>query len=210
MTIPRLAPAARRAQITEAARRTILDLGLASTSLRAIAQEAQVSIGTVTYHFRSVDEILQAVVTREAEVFYREVVQEVLDSGDPRRGLITLMEPLFRGDEANREHWRVWVDYWAAVGRRPEIAQAYAHQIRLWEDTCTAVIADGIRVGVFREVEPRETAVKLAAYSDGLGIQLAQEVASLDYARARLWMLEFAQDLLDVDLRGEGVSEQSD
>lgn len=178
----------------------MLRSGLTGASLRDIAREAEVSIGTVTYHFRSVNEILRAVVTTESQGFYSEAVEKALSAEDPRDGLRILMMPLFEDTASMREHWKIWADYWGVVGRHPEIAEAYAQQIRVWENCCTEVIEAGVAARVFAEVPARETAVKFAAYSDGIGIQLAQHVPSLDSQRALDWMLEFAGHLLGCDL----------
>lgn len=181
----------------------MLRSGLSSASLRDIAVEAKVSIGTVSYHFRSVNEILQAVVTNESQGFYAQAVERARAAPDPRDGIRILMEPLFGDHASTVEHWKIWADYWGFVGRRPEIAEPYAQQIRVWEHCCTEVIEAGSAAGVFAEVPARETAVKLAAYSDGIGIQMAQAVPSLDSAQALRWMLEFAGHLLRCDLRAD-------
>ncbi|NLS10491.1 TetR family transcriptional regulator [Nesterenkonia sp. MY13] len=196
MATPRLSPSDRRRLIVAAARTVMLKSGLTGASLRDIAQAADVSVGTVTYHFRSVNEILQEVVTQESQGFYASVVAEARAAEDPRKGLRALMEPMFADTDTVREHWKIWADYWGLVGRRPEIASAYADQIRLWEDACTEVISQGVEAGVFNDVPPRETALKLAAYSDGIGVQRAQSVPSLDSERSITWMLEFASHLL--------------
>lgn len=200
MATARMAPDDRRRQIVSAARAVMLRSGLTGASLRDIAREAEVSIGTVTYHFRSVNEILRAVVTTESRGFYSDAVEKARAAEDPRDGLRILMVPLFEDTALMREHWKIWADYWGAVGRHPEIAEAYAQQIRVWENCCTEVIEAGVAAGVFAEVPARETAVKFAAYSDGIGIQLAQHVPSLDSQRALDWMLEFAGHLLGCDL----------
>lgn len=69
--------------------------GLAATSLRDIAAAAQVSVGTVTYHFVGVDEILSAVVITESESFYAKVVQAADSEPDPRRAMLILIDSLF-------------------------------------------------------------------------------------------------------------------
>ncbi|GAB3051544.1 TetR/AcrR family transcriptional regulator [Sediminivirga luteola] len=196
----RLAPEARRRQIVAAARAVMLRRGLAATSLRDIAREAEVSVGTVTYHFGGVDEILREVVTSESHGFYSRVVAEARAASDPRAGLRALMAPMFADSEPVREHWQIWADYWGAVGRRPEIAQTYAQQIRVWEDCCTELIEQGTAEGVFADVPARETAVKLAAYSDGVGMQRAQQVPGLSSEKALAWMLEFAGALLRCEI----------
>ena len=196
MTQRRLAPAERRRQIVEAARSAIVQQGLAATSLRDIAAASGVSLGTVTYHFASIDEILSAVVVAESERFYGEVVREADAEPDPRRALTMLIDPLFSDAADVEAHWRIWSDYWAAVARRPEIADAYATRIRHWEACCARVIRRGVDARVFAEVDPDDAALKLAAYSDGLGTQRAQGASGLTAETARAWMTEFTSLLL--------------
>lgn len=193
----RMNPSARRAQIVAAARSVIERRGFGATSLRDIAAEADVSMGTVTYHFTSVDEILGAVVIAESERFYAEVVAAADAEPDPREALRLLIDPLF--DEADPDieaHWRIWTDYWAAVSRHPEMTDAYATRIRHWEQCVARIIRRGIVDGVFRDVDPESAALKLAAYSDGLATQRAQGVEHLTQPVAREWLREFADALL--------------
>lgn len=192
----RLPPEQRRQQIVAAAREAIVARGLAATSLREIAAAAGVSMGTVTYHFASTEEILSAVVITESERFYGDVVTAADAEPDARQALRLLIEPMFADSEEVQAHWRIWSDYWAAVARRPEMADAYARRIRTWEVCCARTIARGVADGSFREVDPGHTALKLAAYSDGLGTQLAQGAEGLTPATANRWMLEFVDLLL--------------
>ncbi len=196
MTQRRLSPAARRQQIIDAARGVIVQRGLATTSLRDIATAAGVSLGTVTYHFDGVDEILSAVVVAESARFYEDVVRSADAEPDPWQALDLIVAPLFGDSDDVTAHWRIWSDYWATVARRPEMATTYAGLIRHWEACCTRIVARGVESGVFREVSPGTTALKLAAYSDGLGTQRAQRVEGLTPEVARAWMDEFARALL--------------
>ncbi|MBY0689077.1 TetR family transcriptional regulator [Microbacterium marinilacus] len=191
-----MSPSARREQVVASARAVIAERGLSRTSLRDIAARAGVSLGTVTYHFTGIDEILSAVVVRESERFYGGIVRAVDAEEDPRRALSLLIDPLFGDSTELEDHWRIWSDYWAAVARRPEIADAYADRIRHWEDCCARTIRRGIDAGAFRPVDPEEAALKLAAYADGLGAQRAQGVAGLTAADARSWLAELVDLLL--------------
>lgn len=193
----RLPPVARRRQIVDAARTIIVERGLAATSLRDIARAAEVSIGTVTYHFRGVDEVLSEVVIGESERFYADVVRRADAEPDAWAALRILIEPLFAESDDVRAHWRIWSDYWAVVARRPEVAAAYVDRIHYWEACCTRIIARGITAGQFGRVDPAQTALKLAAYSDGLGTQRAQRAASLTGDIAAAWMDEFVRVLLE-------------
>lgn len=204
-------PAVRRAMIVEAARAVIVRNGVGATGLRDIAAEAGVSVGTVTYHFGSVAEILNEVVVLETERFYGAIVIAVDAEPDPVEALRLLVAPLFGDTEQVRQHWRIWSDYWTAVVRRPEVAAEYAERIRVWEACLVRVIRRGADAGVFRggaePVDPDTVALKLAAYSDGVATQIAQGVPGLTNTVALSWMWTFLGHELGVpavDIAGTG------
>ena len=200
-------PEVRRAMIVEAARAVIVRNGVGATGLRDIAAEAGVSVGTVTYHFGSVAEILNEVVVLETERFYGAIVAAVDAEPDPVAGLRMLVEPLFGDTEQVRQHWRIWSDYWTAVVRRPEVAAEYAERIRVWEACLVRVVRRGTESGVFVPAEaPEVVALKLAAYSDGVATQIAQGVPDLTNAVALRWMWTFLSHELGVSAAGIGGS----
>ncbi|WP_254790708.1 TetR/AcrR family transcriptional regulator [Curtobacterium sp. MCBA15_016] len=192
-------PEVRRAMIVEAARAVIVRNGVGATGLRDIAAEADVSVGTVTYHFGSVAEILNEVVVLETERFYGAIVAAVDAEPDPVAGIRMLVEPLFGDTEQVRQHWRIWSDYWTAVVRRPEVAAEYAERIRVWEACLVRVVRRGVEAGEFTPAEsPEVVALKLAAYSDGVATQIAQGVPDLTNTVALSWMWTFLAHELGV------------
>ena len=195
--------------IVEAARAVIVRNGVGATGLRDIAAEAGVSVGTVTYHFGSVAEILNEVVVLETERFYGAIVAAVDAEPDVLVGLRMLVAPLFGDTEQVRQHWRIWSDYWTAVVRRPEVAAEYAERIRVWEACLVRVIRRGVEAGVFVDVDAGTVALQLAAYSDGVATQIAQGVPGLTNTVALSWMWRFLSHELGVpavDIAGTGRS----
>ncbi|AIV40133.1 MULTISPECIES: TetR/AcrR family transcriptional regulator [unclassified Curtobacterium] len=193
-------PEVRRAMIVDAARAVIVQRGVGATGLRDIAAAADVSVGTVTYHFGSVAEILNEVVVLETERFYGAIVAAVDAEPDPVVGLRMLVGPLFGDTEQVRQHWRIWSDYWTAVARRPEVAAEYAERIRVWEACLVRVVERGLADGVFHtEDGPEVVALRLAAYSDGVATQIAQGVPTLTNAVALAWMWRFLSQELGID-----------
>ncbi|NQX23903.1 TetR/AcrR family transcriptional regulator [Curtobacterium sp. VKM Ac-2852] len=202
-------PEVRRAMIVEAARAVIVRNGVGATGLRDIAAEAGVSVGTVTYHFGSVAEILNEVVVLETERFYGAIVAAVDAQPDVLVGLRMLVAPLFGDTEQVRQHWRIWSDYWTAVVRRPEVAAEYAERIRVWEACLVRIIRRGVEAGVFVDVDADTVALQLAAYSDGVATQIAQGVPGLTNTVALSWMWRFLSHELGVpavDIAGTGRS----
>ncbi|WP_258366437.1 TetR/AcrR family transcriptional regulator [Curtobacterium sp. MCPF17_011] len=209
-TKPRQRPEVRRAMIVAAARTVIVRKGLGATGLRDIAAEADVSVGTVTYHFGSVAEILNEVVVLETERFYGAIVAAADAEADVVTALRMLVAPLFDDSEEVRQHWRIWSDYWTAVARRPEVAEEYAQRIRVWESCLVRIIRRGLADGTFRSgttgpgaepIDASVVALKLAAYSDGVATQLAQNAPGLTNAVALQWMWQFLMAELGVAVR---------
>ena len=214
MSGARQKPAVRRALIVEAARGVILREGLGGTRLRDIAGEAGVSVGTVTYHFESVAEILNEVVVLETARFSSSIIEAVDSEPDPVVGVRMLVEPLFAATDASDEHWRLWSDYWTAVARKPAVAAEYVERIRVWEACLTRTLRRGAESGAFPALaagvgagpdgaedgpgagldgadRASEVALKLAAYSDGVATHLAQKAPGLTSALALTWMWTF-------------------
>ena len=204
MSGARQKPVVRRALIVEAARGVILREGLGGTRLRDIAAEAGVSVGTVTYHFESVAEILNEVVVLETARFYSSIIEAVDAEPDPVEGVRMLVEPLFAATDASDEHWRLWSDYWTAVARKPAVAAEYVERIRVWEACLTRTLRRGAASEAFpllgahiagsdSDDPSSEVALKLAAYSDGVATQLAQKAPGLTPERGLSWMWTFLE-----------------
>jgi AcrR family transcriptional regulator len=201
--------------IVEAARTVIVRKGLGATGIRDIATEADVSVGTVTYHFASVAEILNEVVVLETERFYGAIVAAADAETDVVTALRMLVGPLFDDSEEVRQHWRIWSDYWTAVARRPEVAEEYAQRIRVWESCLVRIVRRGVADGTFghgasghgteqggaQTIDASVVALKLAAYSDGVATQLAQNAPGLTNAVALRWMWQFLVAELGVGVR---------
>ena len=158
--------------IINAAISLIAEQGLSTTSARDIANAAGVSLGTVTYHFSSVDEILVQVLTTQIDRFERRRdarlarCDDVLDRAC--ESLCSYLDPEIYPPDM----WRTWVDCWA---RASHSAQLRSWQLARYAETYDEVeemIAEGIVQGRFLEVPARECAREFLALVDGLGEQM--------------------------------------
>ena len=99
----------RRQLIVEAARSVIAERGLFATSIRDIAAAGNVSIGTVTYHFTGIADILAEVLIGEMDSFYAPVIAAATAAPDGRAALrrsSTASSRRRRGPEsAGRSGW---------------------------------------------------------------------------------------------------------
>lgn len=161
----------RRRLIVEAAASIIAEQGLARTRARDIAAAAGVSLGTVTYHFSSVPEILIAALQRETDRFEATRHQRMAEAADPVERISRFMTAYVDPDAHPPAMWRIWFDCWSLASRDPEIRRwqlTRYHGVfdELVEMIDAATATDGAAI-----VDSHDVAREFIALADGLGEQ---------------------------------------
>jgi AcrR family transcriptional regulator len=167
----RLQPDQRRRLIVDAARRVILAKGLAGVGMRDVAAAADVSLGTVTHHFASLDEILEGVLRAETMRFGRRQIAALARRRSALEGLQAMADDLFSDTRDMREYWTLWLDYWARAAHDRGLADWSAERYRIQAGIVADLLAEGVAAGELREVDPTQFATELSAIMDGLGVQ---------------------------------------
>lgn len=112
----------RRAHILEATAELIARGGLASISVRVVADRAGCSRGLVEHYFRSKAELLLAANRWVNETYLERVARAVGDL----RGLAALearLRNLLPYSESVMDEWRVRLVFWRQAGSDPEVAR---------------------------------------------------------------------------------------
>lgn len=114
----------RRSRIIDAAIRVVGERGIAGLSHRSVAAEADVPLGSTTYHFASLDELLIAALRRTNENFAA-VLRESRDLVDPDADLAAelarLLGEFFAGGRGRAE---LEYELYLAALRRPRSARS--------------------------------------------------------------------------------------
>lgn len=184
-TTRRQPPEVRRRMLLDAARTVIAERGLHATTIRDIAAAGQVAVGTVTYHFTGIDQVLAGVLESEMDSFSAPVWRRAGEAGDGAAGIAVLIDGLLASDQRTREHWRLWLDFWALAAHFPDYS---AWQSRVYRDlhALTAeLLARGSADGTLRVSAPADEAIELIAMLDGLVVQSYLPGAALSPKRAR-------------------------
>lgn len=127
--MPRLDIETRRKQLVEAAVRIALRDGLDNTTIRRIATEAGVSLGTVHYCFDGKDALLEAVVEY---LFEREAAADPVtfpDDMDPVEAIREGFRSYWSLSGANREYQRLVYELVTYLVRQPEPGPQLARRI---------------------------------------------------------------------------------
>lgn len=140
----------RRALIVEAARSVIADRGLFATTMRDIAAASEVSLGTVTYHFQGIAEILAEVLDGEMDAFYAPLLAAACAQGDGRAALRALIDGFLASSPRARQHWVLWLDFWALSAHDGEYARRQAVSYQRWQRDVAAIFRRGAADGTLR------------------------------------------------------------
>ena len=127
MVPPRRSPAAaparpgRRDRLIDAALTVIAERGVAGTTHREIARTADVPLGSMTYHFASLDEVLAEAFTRHADSVAR-VFDERLSAARDREAAVEAVITLVSDDLLGSRHDLVLtVELYVAAARDPAL-----------------------------------------------------------------------------------------
>lgn len=189
----------RRRLVIESARDLIADKGLFNVQIRDISRACGVSPGTITYHFRSLEEVLWEVVKAETVDFYIPLREAAASSDeDKTTQLLTFLKGLFRSDPDTRRHWMIWLDFWSAAAREDSYGEWMNTHYEAWWDALATIIEAGVEDGEFSCSDPRNFAVSIAALVDGLAIQCYSRQARISVGEAQEHLLAHVREGLRI------------
>ncbi|MFC8761926.1 TetR/AcrR family transcriptional regulator [Streptomyces sp. NPDC057193] len=172
---PRRHDPERRERIVDAALRVVGRSGIAGLSHRTVAAEADVPLGSTTYHFASLDELLVAALRKTDEGLgrmLRESPALAARDADLGAALARLLGEWMGGERA-----RVELEYelYLAALRRPALRPVAAE----WTESVVAALS--------HRTDPA-TARALVALMDGLCLQVLLTGGSYDEEHARVML----------------------
>ena len=128
-------------QILDAAMQVIVRDGLDSTSMRAVAEEAEVSLGLLSYHFDGKENLVVAAFQRAAESLLAHLRMRIEEAGhEPRERVRTVLRSWFDPEFSDLEHLEIWTAIWAVGRTNDEVAAAE----RDFYDQCADLLRDAI------------------------------------------------------------------
>lgn len=128
-------------QILDAAMEVIVRDGLDSTSMRAVAEEADVSLGLLSYHFDGKENLVVAAFQRATEQLIAHTTEQIAAAGaDPRERVRAALRSWFDPEFSDLEYLELWITIWAVGRTNVEVAAAE----RDLYDRCADLLRDAI------------------------------------------------------------------
>lgn len=130
-------------QILDAAMQVIVRDGLDSTSMRAVAEEAEVSLGLLSYHFDGKEKLVVAAFRRAADRLTAHSAALIAEAGDdPRRQVRAALRAWFDPEFSDLEHLEIWITIWAVGRTNDDVAAAERDLYEQWADVLRDAISD--------------------------------------------------------------------
>lgn len=157
----------------------IADRGFEALSVRAVAQQAGVSVGAVQHHFPSKSgmllEAMREVTKRESVRFDAAIADA--DSSARRRALLDILLPQGRDDVTAR----IWLQLAARAAVDPELGAVYSG---MW-GTLRMRLAESMESHLSRPEDAPGRATELLALCDGLTLAVLAEDGAVTPESAR-------------------------
>ncbi|MFG2660669.1 TetR/AcrR family transcriptional regulator [Streptomyces sp. NPDC048425] len=172
----RKTPAARRAEIVDAAAAVALAEGLECVTLRRIGEELGVRPGLISHYFPSADDLV-------AEAFGS------ASSAERAQGTPTLHLGWFFARATGTSYdniSRLWINARHLSRYRPVLRDRVAEQEAAWRERLTGLIRQGVDRGEFRTDNPYVTAIQILVVLDGLGAHANTDTGNRPAAVSRM------------------------
>lgn len=191
---------ARRSQLTDAARRAVVERGLIGLRLGDVAERAGMSPGSVLYYFPSLTELLQEVQREAIARFCAAREESVRDEPDARRRLLTMIKSGLP-ESATDELAFLLYELGAFARKDPTYAARYIELYQRQVAIYLGILEAGAATGTFRLAGDALTIARnLVILEDGYGLHMTMAVPTYEPADAERMILAYASVATGCDL----------
>jgi AcrR family transcriptional regulator len=171
----------RKDQIVRATVECITKHGYHNFSMQDVARTAGVSKGIIHYYFLNKDDLMMSVLDKVAGDIEKVLNADMEGISDPVRKLEVFIEVSFDVVRNTKEYYQVNMDFWTQINQKEEVRKAIAKHYAKFRETAAKVIAEGVKSGAFRKVDPIEYSSYLIAVIDGISLQSLFDESVFDY-----------------------------
>jgi AcrR family transcriptional regulator len=184
-------PAERRAAIITAALQVMITKGLASTTVRDVAERMGTSSGLIHHYFGSMDDLLAAAFERAAG----EDLQGVREAMLAGTGAVSRLQIFFGNYTRADQDWafQLWLDAWAEAARRPAVRATSQRLNVAWQQLLVETVRAGIAEGALSCPDPEAAAWRILSLLDGLALQAVAHRVAIDRQDVVQWSVAHAE-----------------
>lgn len=190
-----------REALLHAARAVAVERGFDALRFADVSEATGVPISSLQYAFGTRDalvrEVLRAGVAEEVARLRTAIDREI----DPWRRIERFIRlGISIDDGRRREGWLLWIEYWRAASRDPDLRAESSEVSRGWRALLRRAVEDGVLTGQFEiSGSAEEVAASLVALVDGLSLQVEVGDRRMRSARATRAATHSARRILGVE-----------
>ena len=175
----------RREQIVRATIRCLAREAYTRLAMKKVAREAGVSQGILHYYFADKRAMLVATLTAVSRDLDRRVAAaQSRARRDPTARLRALVRTCLEVAVRRPEFWVVFLEFWGEMAHDRRLRTVNAEVYVRTRKLLARLIADGVRAGRFRAVEPERAAAVVLGLVDGVSLQLTFDPRAFSVAEA--------------------------
>jgi len=154
---------------SQAAMRLMARVGLEGVTMRAVANEAQLSYGSLFHYFDSKDDLLKHAI-RQLTSSQTHRVNEYVSQFSGLKALEHLLCDDAIINESSRDSWIVWMTFQYKVALQPSFAEMHSELIDGWLERIKQLLSDAQQAGEINAMLDIKTeAMAVWAFSAGVG-----------------------------------------
>ena len=161
----------RRRDFIEAAYQSILEEGLAKTTIRGVARRAGYTSGALVHYFSDKDELIRHALEENGNA----VRLRMLSAQEKHRGRKALREVLIEAlptDKSSGASWRIWLAMWYHSEESVVMRREEKRRYKEWIGRVTEILRQSVDMGELPvETDLDEEAKRIVALADGIGVQ---------------------------------------
>ena len=199
-----LAKEARRRQLIEATIDGIARKGFTELKIADVAAAAGLSVGIVSFYFKSKDALLIATLKHLVEDYEQHMRGVLAKAGKSAAAQIDAMiEADFARTHANRKHVTVWYAFWGETRWRPEFLKMCADLSSTFHQSTTASFQALIDEGGYEGLDAALIARGFNAMIDGLWLDMLLNPKQTDRDTAKASVRIFLAGLFPKEFSGK-------
>jgi AcrR family transcriptional regulator len=178
---------ARRQDFIEAAYQTILEEGLAGTTVRAVAKRAGYTTGALVHYFADKDELIRHVLEENGKAV-RSRMRSAEQTLQGRAALRQVLLEALPTDKRSGSSWKIWLALWYHSESSEAMRKEERKRYREWLGRVSGILEQCVALGELPVDTDIDTQARLlVAATDGLGVQYLLANGRMSAARlARL------------------------
>lgn len=158
-----------REKILETARHLLPKYGYNGISIREIAAKSKLTTGAIYFHFKNKKEIYKNICIEAIDMLIKNFRKRMQSRTTPSQKLISTYDAYIQFFNEHRDYYNILMEYKADYESKQGIEEnEVALKMREMSSVMEEIIRQGIRDGVFREVDPAMLSLFLASVTEGM------------------------------------------